>query len=85
MKSDPDKVTAFLERLKLKPVITPTSKPKVELAPQRARRARPLVMSMDGWQIAGNVVIMPDGSLDALEKLLAPRRNSDGSAPCDSA
>lgn len=85
MKSDPDKVAAFLDRLKLKPVASSTTKPQTEAAPQRARRAAPLVMRMDGWQIAGNVVIVPDGGSGLLDKVLAPPAANPPSPQSDAA
>lgn len=68
MKSDRKLVDEFLDRMKLKPAAAP-AQPKQQA--QRARRAAPLVMRMDGWQISGNVVIVPDAGAGTIDKLLA--------------
>lgn len=77
MKSDRKLVDEFLDRMKLKPAAAP-AQPKQQA--QRARRAAPLVMRMDGWQISGNVVIVPDARVDLLDRVLAQARDSSQSS-----
>lgn len=81
MKSDPKMVDSFLDRLGLKPVSEPKPPPQAE-ATRRATRTAPLVMRMDGWQIAGNVVIVPEASVSVLEQVLkAPPPPNQGPLP----
>jgi hypothetical protein len=80
MKSDPDKVDSFLERLRLKPATSAPAQPppKAHQPVQRAKRAPSLVMRMDGWNISGNVVIMSDAGDRALERVLGAKSANGG-------
>jgi hypothetical protein len=69
----------------LKPVATSTEQSKTKPAHQRARRAQPLVMRMDGWQIAGNVVVVTDGGSALLDKVLSPPAANPPSPRSDAA
>ena len=68
MKSDRKLVDEFLDRMKLKPTAAQATSKQPS---QRPKRAAPLVMRMDGWNISGNVVIIPDIGAGALDQVLS--------------